>query len=116
MRTRVVDANARRASGWCASREVEARAMGRGRTSRREALRSIGAVARSRNARAMRGVEGGGGGRNARLECDAFGFERERGRRGGGSRRVGAMAVAGWKPQARGERRGDALVRVICAE
>ena len=56
--------------------------MGRGRTSRREALRSIGAVARSRNARAMRGVEGGGGGRNARLECDAFGFERERGRRG----------------------------------
>ena len=56
--------------------------MGRGRTSRREALRSIGAVARSRNARAMRGVEGGGGGRNARLECDAFGFERERGRGG----------------------------------
>jgi len=91
--------------------------MGRGRTSRREALRSIGAVARSRNARAMRGVEGGGGGRNARLECDAFGFERERGRKGGGSRRVGAMAVAGWKPQGRrGERRGDALVRVICAE
>ena len=81
--------------------------MGRGRTSRREALRSIGAVARSRNARAMRGVEGGGGGRNARLECDAFGFERERGRGGGGSRRVGAMAVAvaGWKPQ--GKARGE---------
>ena len=104
MRTRIVDANARARAGWFASREVEAWAMGRGRTSRREALRSIGAVARSRNARAMRGVEGGGG-RNARLECDAFGFERERGRGGGGSRRVGAMAVAGWKPQ--GKARGE---------
>lgn len=73
--------------------------MGRGRTSRREALRSVGAVARWRDARAIRGVGRGGGRRNARLECDAFGFEGERGCERRTSRWAGAMSMSGRKPQ-----------------